>query len=82
MLDDAVKTHKPHPKSLLDEESKEAYNEDDAREAFGDEFIDKLKEKQGRFKGDWWQLALLMGNLERDGAACKSVRLAHRPEQG
>ncbi len=65
-LDDAIKTHQPHPKSLLDEESKEAYNEKDARQAFGDEFIDQLMKKKRRFKSDWWQLALLVKNLEED----------------
>ncbi|MCH7885721.1 MAG: pentapeptide repeat-containing protein, partial [Planctomycetes bacterium] len=68
MLDDAVKAHKPHPKSLKDEASEEAYNEADARQAFGDKFIDelKLKEDSEKFKGDWWQLALLVKNLEED----------------
>lgn len=66
MLDEAVKAHKPHPKSLKDESSKEAYNEKNAREAFGDEFIDQRKKSQVEFKGDWWQLGLLVRNLKED----------------
>lgn len=66
MLNKAVRAHKPHTKSLKDEESTEAYNEEDAREAFGDAFIVQLKKDQAEFKGDWWQLAFLIKNLDED----------------
>ena len=52
--------------SLGDEESKQAYNEDKARNDFDGEFIDWLKNEQKKFKGDWWQLAKLIKNLEDD----------------
>ncbi|MEE9296009.1 MAG: pentapeptide repeat-containing protein [Phycisphaerae bacterium] len=65
-IEEIIKNHTTHEKSLKDEESKEAYNEEEARIAFGDEFIDALKEVNNEFCGDWWQLALLRGNEDRD----------------
>lgn len=61
-----AEAHTPHEKSLSYEESKDAYNEDAARQAFGGEFVDRLKKNQKTFTGDWWQLALLVSNLERN----------------
>lgn len=66
LLKPIVAAHRPHEKSLSYEESKEAYNEEAAREAFGDEFINGLKARQADFRGDWWHLALLIRNLKRD----------------
>lgn len=45
-----------------------AYNEAKARAEFGDAFIDRLKGEQAEFRGDWWQLAKLVKNLEDDEA--------------
>lgn len=55
----------PNP-SLKDERSEQPYNEQKARDAFGDAFVDMLKAKQHEFRGDWWQLAKLVTNLEAD----------------
>jgi len=53
--------------SLEDETSTKPYNEPKARKEFGDAFIDELSENQkNRFKGDWWQLAKLIKNIEDD----------------
>jgi len=71
-LEDVIRGHKPHPRSLLDDESKEAYNEEEARAAFGDIFIEQLKSDQPNFRGDWWQLALLLRDME----AWKATRKA------
>ena len=49
--------------SLSNAPSQRAYNESKARNEFGNDVIDKLKEKQHRFRGDWWQLAFLFTNL-------------------
>ncbi len=65
-LEEIIGSHKPHPKSLLDEESKEAYNEEAAEIDFGNEFFEKLRNQQKEFKGDWWHLALLINNLDID----------------
>ena len=61
--DDAASADNP---SLKNEPSQQAYNEPKARDAFGDAFIDKLKLDQKKFRGDWWQLAFLFKNLEKD----------------
>jgi len=56
----------PDNPSLKNEESKEPYNEQKARDQFGDRFINHLKAKQKEFRGDWWQLAFLTKNLQED----------------
>jgi hypothetical protein len=72
-----IDSHQLHPRSLLDDESTDACNEEAARAAFGDEFLDQLKSRQARFRGDWWQLALLIKELDTDGTS-RDIRLEHR----
>lgn len=52
--------------SRKDEESKQPYNEQKARQVFGDEYVERLMKWQKDFCGDWWQLAFLMNNLGND----------------
>lgn len=49
-----------HP-ARSDEESKNSFNEDWAREDFGIAFVEHLREQQGTriFAGDWWHFAFL-----------------------
>ncbi len=54
-----VREYPPNHPARRDEESKEAFNEDWARNDFGDEFVDGLMRKHAQFCGDWWLLALL-----------------------
>ncbi len=49
-----------HPARSKDWTPTEPFNEDWAREDFGDAFVDALKEGQERFRGDWWLLAMLL----------------------
>ncbi|UYV11835.1 MAG: pentapeptide repeat-containing protein [Phycisphaera sp.] len=65
-----------HP-ARRDEESTEAFNEDVARRAFGDETFDRLARNQLHqpimnwglpFRGDWWLLVLLHYEIERANA--------------
>lgn len=58
--------------SQNDRQSIDPYNEAKARREFGNESIDLLKKGQRNFKGDWWQLALLMKNLDDDAENLKS----------
>lgn len=59
-------TLEPSNPSFKDEESTAPYNEEKARAEFGNEFVDRLKQHQEEFRGDWWQLAKLVKNLEDD----------------
>ncbi|MEX0887560.1 MAG: pentapeptide repeat-containing protein [Phycisphaeraceae bacterium] len=45
------------------------FNEDWAREDFGDAFVDRMKKKQRAFRGDWWLLAMLLRCVESAKAA-------------
>ena len=47
----------------------EPFNEDWAREDFGDAFVDGMKESQEGFRGDWWLLAMLLRCAEAAKAA-------------
>ena len=47
-----------------DEESKKPYNEQKARDEFGNEFIDRFKQEQLNFRGDWRQFAFLVANTK------------------
>ncbi len=46
-------------KARLDETSEQPFNDAVAREAFGDEYVDQLKDLQEEYHGDWWCLAFL-----------------------
>jgi hypothetical protein len=71
-----------HP-GRSDEESKAPFNQDWAREDFGDTYVDELIETQRyesviQFRGDWWQLALLLRQSESDQEA---IRFGHAPQR-
>lgn len=64
-MSDAEDSTSENP-SFKDERSTAPYNEEKAREAFGDKFVDSIKIQQAEFEGDWMHLALLLWNLAED----------------
>ncbi|MBK9188061.1 MAG: pentapeptide repeat-containing protein [Phycisphaerales bacterium] len=78
-----LREYPPDHPARRDEESKVAFNEDWAREDFGDAFVDGLIERNSQggkqiFAGDWWMLAMLIRCAElacvRDPAGESPVR--------
>lgn len=67
----AFPEYAPDSPARSDEESKQAFNEQAARAAFGDAFIDALRMRHVRraFRGDWWMLAMLLRCEEAAKAA-------------
>lgn len=73
----ALRNYPEHSPGRRNEQSKAPFNEEWAQADFGAEFVSELKRFNGKFCGDWWQLAFLIRHSEADENSFSEERFKH-----